>query len=41
MLSSQNALQHGACTQVAKEDAKRLNALLRKCKDILRGIVGE
>lgn len=39
MRSSQNALQHGAFSQAAKEDTRRFNALLRECKDILRGIV--
>lgn len=41
MRSSQNALQHGAYSQAVKADARRLNALLRDCKDFLRGIAGE
>lgn len=41
MRSSQNALQHGDFSQAAKDDAKRFNALLRDCRDILRGITQE
>lgn len=41
MRSSQNALQHGNCSRVAKDDTKRFNALMRACKDIICGIVHE
>jgi hypothetical protein len=41
MRSSQNALQHGAFSQAAKEDTRRFNEFLRYCDEILRGIVRE
>lgn len=37
MHSSQNALVHGACTAAVREDAKKLNELLRRFKDLMRG----
>lgn len=38
MRSSQNALVHGARSREAQEEARRLNALMRECRDFLRSV---
>lgn len=38
MRASQNALVHGARSKEAQEEARRLNALMRECQDILRSL---
>lgn len=38
MRSSQNALVHGGRSNAAMEEARRVNALLRECREFLRSV---